>query len=385
LAFLLIFASCAAGDSTETTPGKTLATLSGAGTAVTAPDNAEKKPAVTEEGYTFEFSDSGNNYIISVLLNNRELIFTIEDRYYGVSSFIDSLPAGYSTGKIDASNCVILSDRFAADPKKELLQLIFYDSAVSTDRNKPKAVSKIYGIKDGVFMPLDNYDNTSLNMKYSPTIVDSVLLPTETNKYMTEPIITYMDGGNVVVTINTYTFDPNTMTFTKVIESTLKDNPLYYGYAAMSVCNDLYGYFVDKTLPIDNLRSPVAFVNSATGETENFFPVQDERFSTLAELESYVRRYFSEDIAAEMFRSAPQKYRDIEGTLYTKQVNITRNPSFGGVILTDALVEDLDIVYPVEQFITADGITALSSADEFIISTGTAPFWTAIKYSYPYK
>ncbi|MDR0974751.1 MAG: hypothetical protein LBL80_03555 [Ruminococcus sp.] len=350
-------------------------------TTVTDASESFSNTSYSGDGYTFEFSDSGDNYIITGVCTDRDIIFTVENRYYEVSTCIDSLPVGYKGGVLSEENCFLLPGRFPSDPAKELLQVVFTIDIGGT----VGYVSKIYGIKDGVFMPLELFDNTLHMMTHLSVLPDRILLPVEINKFMPPPDLVYTENGNAVVSINTYTFDPNTMTFTKAIEKISVDNPLYFGYAAMTVCNDIYSYFTDRTLTVDTTRDFEPYFNNSTGTDEYYFAVDDPRFSTLAELETYVKRYFSEDIAAEMFRQAPQKYRDINGVLHTLQVNNVRDASLGSVILTDSLVEDVNNVYPVEQFRTINGATSLEPLEDFIIRTNNAPRWTALKYKYPYK
>jgi hypothetical protein len=337
------------------------------------------KAVYAGEGYTFEFSDSGDNYIINGIATESNLIFTIENRFFEVSTCIDSLPTGFTAGVLSEDNCRILPWRFPSDPQKELLQVIFYNDELN------EYASKLYGIRSGVFMPLDIYDNSNLSMTYIDTIPETDLIPTEINKFMTSPQIIYTEVGNAVVSIYTYTFDPNAMTFVKESEKITTDNPLYYGYAAHTVATDLYGYFVDKSFNIDPNMNVEPFYNNATDSDDYYFAVDDPRFSTLAELEVYIRQYFSEEIAAEMFRQAPQKYRDINGKLHTLSISIPHDTSLGNVILTDAVIEETNILYPVEQFITAGGKTALEAKSEFIIDSTTPPRWKAVRYSYPYK
>jgi hypothetical protein len=378
---ILLFTACKTAENEvlpETGPAATSITT------VVVEDEGFSNAVYSGEGYTFEFSDSGDNYIITAVCTDRDIIFTIENRYYEVSTCIDSLPSGYTGGVLSDENCFLLPGRFPSDPAKELLQVVFRSTNPS-DTETAGYVSKIYGIKDGVFMPLTLYDNTIYTMENLSVLPDRVLLPTEVNKFMPPPELIYTDNGNSVVLINTYTFDPNAMTFTKAVEKTTIENPLYFGYAAMTVCNDLYSYFTDRSFAVDTTRDYEPYFNNSTGMDEYYFAVKDPRFSTLAELEGYIRRYFSEEIAAEMFRQAPQKYRDINGVLHTLQINNVRDASLGSVLLTDALVEDVNNLYPVEQFRTINGITALEPLEDFIVDTRNSPSWTAVKYKYPYK
>jgi hypothetical protein len=361
------------------------------------PDESMSKPSVTSvteqsgevdsydravyagDGYTFEFSDSGDNYIINCVTTQSDLLFTIENRFFEVSTCLDSIPSGFQAGILSEDNCLILPGRFPSDPQKELLQVILYNPDTEV------YASKIYGIKDGRFMPLNIFNNSLMMMTPLNTIPESTLIPSETNKFMTTPQVIYSETGTAVVSIFTYTFDPNAMSFIKEAERISADNPLYFGYAAHTVATDLYGYFVDKTLTINPDMNVEAYYNNATDTEEYYFAVDDPRFSTLAEFESYIRQYFSEELATEMFRSAPQKYRDINGRLHTLSVNSTRDPSLGSVILTDAVIEESDIFYPVEQFITIGGTTALTPKAEFIIDSTNPPSWKALRYVYPYK
>jgi hypothetical protein len=371
----MIFTACSSEPPPDSTPATPAAT--------SAEPLAETNdtPVYSGEGYTFEFSDSGDNYIISAVLSDTDIIFTVEDRNYRVSTCVDSLPAGFSPGPLGASNCFVLSDRFAPTPKKQLLEVIFTEVGTPS----PDIVAKIYGIKDGVFMPLDAYDNSTYQMKYTGTIADSVLLPTEPNKFMAPPAVAYSQTGSAVTTIYTYTFDPNAMSFTKAEELTTPANPLYFGYSCLAVANDLYSYFTDSTLKLDTSKSFTTYTNTSTGDSESYFPVSDPRFSTLSEYEEYIKRFFSDSITAEMFRNAPEKYRDIGGILNTVQVKSQRDPTYGGVILTNYLAEDVDIVFPTEQFRTIDGVTSLMPGGEFIVQTTGGPEWNVVQYKYPYK
>jgi hypothetical protein len=375
LAAVITLAACSS-ESTEGSPQTTSVTVTTSGE---QDIEIYSKSVYAGEGYTFEFSDSGDNYIINGIATESDLIFTIENRFFEVSTCIDSLPSGFGAGVLSEDNCRILPGRFPSDPQKELLQVIFYN-----DETKEYA-SKLYGIRRGVFMPLDIYDNSHLSMTYLDTIPEIDLIPTEINKFMTTPQIVYTEVGSAVVSIFTYTFDPNAMTFVKGSERITTDNPLYYGYAAHSVATDLYGYFVDKSFNLDPNMNVEPFYNNATDSEDYYFAVDDPRFSTLAELEAYIRQFFSEEIAIEMFRTAPQKYRDIGGKLHTLSVNSPHDMSFGSVILTDAVTEETNILYPVEQFITAGGKTVLEAKPEFIIDSTSPPRWKAVRYSYPYK
>jgi hypothetical protein len=375
--FVLFITACSAGAH-EIPTDTSISSVSAS--AVTEAASGITKPIAAGDGYTFEFSDSNDNYIITAQTTDTDIIFTVEDRFYNVSTCVDSLPEGFSPGVPGPKNCRVLSDRFMTEPKHDLLQVLFTDVS-----GGGTVVSKIYGIRDGILTPLENYDNTVQTLQYTETIPDSVLLPAEPNKYIPAPEVIYTENGGTVVSVYSYTFDPNTMTFTKATERISADNPLYYGYAAMAVCNDLYSYFSDKTLAVHSDNPIPILTNTGLEETVFFFPVDDPRFSTLTEFEGYMRRFFSDEIVTEMFRSAPQKYRDIDGVLCTAQVNTLRNASLGGVVITDYAVEDINIVYSTEQFSETDGITALTNSGDFIIETLQSPGWKAVQYKYPYR
>jgi hypothetical protein len=373
LAAVMSLAACSSDPPVDSVPLVTTVT------SVNPTTQTENIAVFTTDGYTFEFSDSGNNYIINGIATQSDLIFTVENRFFEVSTCIDSLPSGFQIGVLSEDNCRILPGRFPSDPQKELFQVMFYNNETN------EFASKLYGIRDGVFMPLDIFDNSHLSMTYIDTIPETDLIPTEMNKFMTTPQIVYNEVGSAVVSIFTYTFDPNAMTFVKETEKISTDNPLYYGYAAHTACTDLYGYFVDKSFNLDPNMNVEPFYNNATDSEDYYFAVDDPRFSTLAELESYIRQYFSEEIAVEMFRNAPQKYRDIGGKLHTLSINTPHDASFGSVILTDAAEEETSILYPVEQFITTGGKTVLEARPEFIIDSTNVPRWKAVRYAYPYK
>jgi hypothetical protein len=175
------------------------------------------------------------------------------------------------------------------------------------------------------------------------------------------------------------------MTFTKTVEPNTLENPLYYGYAAYAVATELTSYFTDRTLPVNADGKISVFSNNASGETEYYIPVDDPRFSTLAEFEIYIKAFFTDELTAEMFRQAPQKYRDIGGVLHTIQINNQRDSSFGRVMLTDYLEEDMSILYPTEQFRKTADSTSIETGIDFVIDIARQPRFTIVQYKYPYR
>lgn len=93
---------------------------------------------------------------------------------------------------------------------------------------------------------------------------------------------------------------------------------LYYGYAAKAVADNIAKYFTTSSLNIGDYYNTVEVPSlNSEGASTYYFYVDDPRFSTKAELESFVKLYFDAKTTDELFVNAPQKYCDINGKLCT--------------------------------------------------------------------
>ncbi len=317
--------------------------------------------------YTYDFSSYGSNYMITVVPDEKRtgLELTIEDNEFGYSKFSVIPPNGYMVGlpysQKDAGRvCTVIKsqqDPYGYEYLPDLLKIDFYLMEFE-DESLPYSVSRLYSIKDGVFTEVEVYntappesddekdagetaiegrsmeidrENYPDPMDYIP---ESDLYQTSSDTFMPEPSVTVLNDGSLETEIITYTLNPNDMTMRREKQECTPDNLLYYGYAAHAAAGYIYQYFVTSSLNVADDKNYVKVPAAADGEDKYFFKVDDPRFSTKAELEAYVSRYFDEKMVKQMFLKAPQQYRDIDGELYTLLGDGGVNEELGKLIIT---------------------------------------------------
>ena len=180
-------------------------------------------------------------------------------------------------------------------------------------------------------------------------IPESYLFHTDPLKFMPEPTIGEdAASGRLSAIVVTYTLNPDDMTMRRSFESVSTDN-VYFGYAAHAVAGNIYQYFIATSLNVSDYENYVEI--SAEGEEQSryFFKVDDPRFHTVQELRDYVSGYFSEELVDYMFANAPQKYRDIDGELYTILGDGGVNETLGKLTITDFVWQDNTITYHTKQ------------------------------------
>lgn len=378
-------------------------------------ESAEDEPFTS---YTYDFSAYDSKYMITVTPNEigTGLTLSVEDNSFGFSSFSVEPPAGYIvwlpySQQYASQVCTVIRSGEGNTEVPDLLKIDFYLNSFD-DENAPYTVSRMYSILNGNLVEVEVYDTESLegtaladgntendgialhlseSLTLEPLdyIPDSYLYQPEQLVFMPEPEVTVKDDGALEPRIVTYTLNPHDMTMRrKVEECSLDKNPLYYGYAVHAVAGSIYKYFAVTSLNVTDYENYVEIASSdkSAAYSQYFFKVDDPRFHTVEELRNYVGRYFSEDITEEMFRSAPQQYRDIDGELYTILGDGGVDDTLGKLTITDWTVNDNVITYHTKQekFNENRELTDHIDGGDFVVeASGDGSDFTVTKYRYP--
>ncbi|MGN0602803.1 MAG: hypothetical protein ACI4I2_02410 [Oscillospiraceae bacterium] len=277
----------------------------------------------TFSSYTFSVSDGENNYMITVSNQDNGSSFNIitEDNAFNYSEFTLTAPENYVLNvpfsQDDASSvCTVLKNTADDSIVPDIIQFTFYLDNFDTEEELPYTVKRFYSVKDNAFKEIEVYDISGEKMDFIP---EFTLLRTEGTVFMPVPEVKFAEDGSAEVELEVYDFNADDMTLTKRKQSSDFDtDKLYYGYAAKAVADDIARYFTTTSLNVSDYDNYVV-VDSLNSDTSSsyFFYVDDPRFSTKSELESFVKKYFDAKTTDEMFINAPQKYRDIDGKLCT--------------------------------------------------------------------
>ena len=346
--------------------------------------------------YTYDFSVYSNNYMITVTPDETKtgLILTVEDNQFGFSTFNVTPPANYMvclpfSQQYASRVCTVIKGTAEDNSVPDLLKIDFYLSTFD-DESLPYTVSRLYSILDNRLVEVEVYDtvgsgenaesDTLEPMKYIP---DSYIYRTEPLKFMPEPTVTLNDDGSFEASVVTYTLNPNDMTMRRAYEDCSIENTLYYGYAAHAIAGNIYQYFCATSLNVSDynyVEIPVANADYS----QYFFKVDDPRFSTVDELKAYVSRFFDESMVNEMFMTAPQQYRDIDGELYTILGDGGMDSTLGKLTITDWEIDGNVITYHTKQekFDENYVLTGYVDGGDFIIEVTDSGFIVK-KYRYP--
>ncbi len=277
----------------------------------------------TFSSYTFSVSDGENNYMITVSNQDNGSSFNIitEDNAFNYSEFTLTAPENYVLNvpfsQDDASSvCTVLKNTADDSIVPDIIQFTFYLDNFDTEEELPYTVKRFYSVKDNAFKEIEVYDISGEKMDFIP---EFTLLRTEGTVFMPVPEVKFAEDGSAEVELEVYDLNTDDMTLTKRKQSSDFDtDKLYYGYAAKAVADDIARYFTTTSLNVSDYDNYVV-VDSLNSDTSSsyFFYVDDPRFSTKSELESFVKKYFDAKTTDEMFINAPQKYRDIDGKLCT--------------------------------------------------------------------
>ena len=347
--------------------------------------------------YTYDFSVYGSNYMITVTPDETTtgLTLTVEDNQFGFSTFNVTPPNGYMvvlpyTQQQASQVCTVIKNTTEGDTSvPDLLKIDFYLSTFE-DETLPYTVSRLYSILDNRLVEVEVYDTIGDGtesdllepMKYIP---DSNLYHTEPDKFMPEPEVTMNEDGSLSAKVVTYTINYNDMTMRRGYEDIISvDNALYYGYAAHAIAGDIYKYFIATSLNVTDYDNYVEIPDANSESSQYFFKVDDPRFSTIDELKSYVGGYFDEKLVDEMFRNAPQQYRDIDGELYTILGDGGMNFNLGKLTITSWEQNGSVITYHTKQETFDDNyaFTGYVDGGDFVIELTDSGFIVK-EYRYP--
>ncbi|MGN0599083.1 MAG: hypothetical protein ACI4JK_04235 [Oscillospiraceae bacterium] len=289
--------------------------------------------------YTFSLNGGENNYMITVSAtdNDSELKIITEDSSFNYSEYIITAPENYIldipySQEYASSVCSVLTNTADDQVVPDVVQFLFYLDNFDTEEELPYTVKRLYSVKNGEFTELKVYDADGNKMDYIP---EYTLLRTEGTVFMPTPTVTFDDNGTASVDLTVYDFDTNGFTLKKRVQSAdFETDKLYYGYAAKAVADDIAKYFTTTSLNVSDYENYVQLDSlNSDGTSFMFYFVDDPRFKTVSELESFVKKYFDAKTTSEMFINAPQRYRDVDGKLCTV-VGDAGIPYIGNITIT---------------------------------------------------
>ena len=376
--------------------------------------------------YSYDFTVYDSNYMITAAPDEtREgLTLTVEDNTFGFSTFHVAPPVSYSVAlpysqEYASQVCTVIKSSDEWNNYPDLLKIDFYLSNFE-DESLPYTVSRLYSILNNQLVEVEVYDTTGefgkvtesaakafygdmngeavsdeasvdtseVNLKdyfeRMDYIPESYLYQTEPLKFMPEPTIGEdTASGRLSAVVVTYTLNPDDMTMRRSFESVSMDN-VYFGYAAHAVAGDIYQYFIATSLNVTDYENYIEIPVEGEDQSRYFFKVDDPRFHTVQELRDYVSGYFSEELVDYMFANAPQKYRDIDGELYTILGDGGYNETLGKLTITDFVWQDNTITYHTKQekFNENHEMSYIDGGD-FVIEIKDDGSFIVTKYRYP--
>jgi len=350
--------------------------------------------------YTYDFSVYGSNYMITVTPDETTtgLTLTVEDNQFGFSTFSVTPPNGYMvmlpyTQQQASQVCTVIKSHDGDTAVPDLLKIDFYLSSFENE-SLPYTVSRLYSIMDNRLVEVEVYDTIGdaefpdvnedvfERMEYIP---DSYLYQTENDTFMPEPIVAADEDGTLRAKVVTYKINYNDMTMRRGYEDiTSVDNALYYGYATHAIAGDIYKYFIATSLNVSDYENYVEIQDTNSENNQYFFKVDDPRFSTVDEFKAYVGRYFDEKLVNNMFLTAPQQYRDIDGVLHTILGDGGMNPNLGKLTITGWVQDGSTITYQTQQETFDDNyeFTGYVDGGNFVIEITDSGFIVK-EYRYP--
>lgn len=290
---------------------------------------------------TVSVSDGANNYLVSFSECDSGIAVIIEDNsYHAVHSVVippEGFSPAYQGGVSNGAFCSIISNDIDES-------VIVPDIIRISFTNGKDNVCCFYTIDKGDLRKIEiSAPDADGTMKSVPYINQSVLYHSEPFRFISSIVVDESAGIvpdiSDMVKIRTYTFDPDNFTLTGGYEELSPENPLYFGYAYWGAANNFAGYFTENTFNISDYDSYVEIPAEGYEDAPLFyFKVDDSRFGNTEELNSSLRKLFSDSAARKLFDSAPQQYRDIDGELYTLTGRSLRDSSLGMLTFTSYTV-----------------------------------------------
>lgn len=357
--------------------------------------------------YSFDYSDGENKYMITVAVNSTSDAFelTLEDAQFGFSTFEITAPKDYALNipfsqEQGSTVCRVLKNSYKEKVLPDILEFTFYLNNFENE-DAPYSVKKFYAVSGGQLSEIvlinsemdrpDNaYDDLLLNSSGSVMdyCADFSLRNTEAGIFMPPPEVSFDDNGNMQVTVYNYSFDPDNMTMIKYRQPVDFDSdPLYFGYAAEAVADDIAKYFTTTSLNVEDYENYIELPSVSNPDMNDyFFKVADDRFPTLDKLKKFTRRYFSEKLVNEMFLNAPQKYRDIDGALYTIVGDGGMDFTLGDRLITGWDINGNEITYHTKQekFTEEGEFKEYIDSGDFVINLNADGTFLITKYSLKY-
>jgi len=309
--------------------------------------------------FTFKYNDGEDKYIVTITQSDdgKSLMMNIEDNSFNLSDFFITAPVGYALN-IPASSalayeiCEVIQNTIDDTPFTEILQFEFgleFGLNDYSDDSQSPLVKKFYAVRNGQMQEIKLIDKTDGTARALPYAPEETLRHTELNVLMPEPRIFEEEGERIRAEVEVYRFNPSSLTMVKEPVDSSAENPLYYGYACHSAANEAYRYFAQSNLTISDWDDYVEIPFPDAEQSSFFYRVDDPRFPNVEALRNYARSYFSENIVETMFLTAPQRYRDINGALYTLYESRKLNPLLGRLTITGWVQEEDGITYYTRQ------------------------------------
>lgn len=376
--------------------------------------------------YSYDFTVYDSNYMITAAPDETSegLTLTVEDNTFGFSTFHVAPPANYSVAlpysqEYASQVCTVIKSSDDTSTYPDLLKIDFYLSNFEDD-TLPYTVSRLYSILNNQLVEVEVYDTTGGFEAANGTVYDgytaeagvtsisedkqevnvviesdeyferldyipeSYLYQTEPLKFMPEPTINIdNETGKLSATVVTYTLNPDDMTMRRAYEPVSTDN-VYFGYMTHAIAGNIYQYFIATSLNVTDYENYIEISVEGEEQSRYFFKVDDPRFHTVQELRDYVSGYFSEELVDYMFVNAPQKYRDIDGELYTILGDGGINETLGKLTITDFVRQDNVITYHTKQekYNENHEMSYIDGGD-FIIELRDDGSFIVTKYRYP--
>lgn len=372
------------------------------------PAEEENEPFTS---YTFTYSDSQDNYLVTLSLgeyidifnNGTQMIpvsvtFTCEDKNFASHTLEAIAPEGYYVGLPYSANgaytaCTIIKNDIDATPVPDLIKLDFwlYDYDDIAEEQRPACVSKFYAVHEGKLSEVKMIDNTKQEGELLP-YCPSEMFHTEPTKLMEEPLAADVTKDGISLQIYTYTYDPAENTLTKNVEPPVQDNMLYFGYYYYYRAMEIAYYMTQTTFPTEDyenyIETEVASGDSTT--TVMYFAVSDPRFSTYEELRNYLLTIFNQRIADDMLAAAPMQYKDFDGKLYGILGDGGYNINLGPITFTGyELSEDgQSIIFHTRQLTKDDNgfETGYADGGDFVLTYNPdTNRYIITKFRYPYS
>jgi len=341
--------------------------------------------------YTFKYSDRGDKYIISIIQSGdgRSLVLDVENNSFNIRTTYIEAPERYMlniprSASQSAKICEIITNTVDDSPFTDILRFEFYLSDFS-DPSYDYTVSRFFAMKNGRIEEIGIIDKTGDEERALPYTPENLLLHTEINVLMPPPIVSEDENGRITASVSAYTIDTDAMTMTKSNIDSSGANTRYYGYACHAAAIEAYRYFAGDNLNITDYVNYMEISVSGSDKSDYFFKADDPRFPDTEALKNYVRKYFSENIVEEMFLTAPQRYRDIDGELYTLNETRAQNASLGRQTITGWSIGLDSVTYSTKQekLDERGGFIEFINGGDFAVTHTEAGF-IVTQFRYPY-